>query len=168
MFAVFATGGKQYRVRQGQVIKVETLPHEAGNTIDFNELLLVSNGEDVEVGKPHVDGGKVTAEVVSHGRARKVKILKFRRRKNSIRRAGHRQNYIELKITAISAKNVKAKPKPKVETTPKAKTAKKPAVSDTKVKAQGAKEATKKEATKKVESKQVQENPAKSNKTDEA
>ena len=109
MYAVIATGGKQYRVSQGDKIRVETLPYETGNNIDFNEVLMVSNGEETEVGKPYVEGAKVTAEVLDHGRGKKVRILKFKRRKNSIRRQGHRQNYIELKITSIDAKNVQPK-----------------------------------------------------------
>ncbi len=101
MFAVIKTGGKQYRVQEGLVLKVEKLAVEAGNNVDFNEVLLVSNGDDVKVGAPVVEGVKVTAEVVSHGRGDKVKILKFRRRKHSMKRQGHRQWFTEVKITAI-------------------------------------------------------------------
>ena len=101
MFAVIKTGGKQYRVQEGQVLKVEKLNVEAGNAVDFNDVLLVSNGDDVKVGAPVVDGALVTAEVVSHGRGDKVKILKFRRRKHSMKRMGHRQWFTEVKITAI-------------------------------------------------------------------
>jgi len=101
MFAVIKTGGKQYRVQEGLVLKVEKLAVEAGNSVDFNEVLLVSNGDDVQVGAPVVEGVKVTAEVVSHGRGDKVKILKFRRRKHSMTRQGHRQWFTEIKITAI-------------------------------------------------------------------
>ncbi|MCZ2722474.1 50S ribosomal protein L21 [Marinomonas sp. 15G1-11] len=101
MFAVIKTGGKQYRVQEGQVLKIEKLNVEAGNAVDFNDVLLVSNGDDVKVGAPVVDGALVTAEVVSHGRGDKVKILKFRRRKHSMKRMGHRQWFTEVKITAI-------------------------------------------------------------------
>ncbi|KJZ08425.1 MAG: 50S ribosomal protein L21 [Marinomonas sp.] len=101
MFAVIKTGGKQYRVQEGQVLKVEKLAVEAGGSVDFNEVLLVSNGDDVKVGAPVVEGVKVAAEVVSHGRGDKVKILKFRRRKHSMKRQGHRQWFTEVKITAI-------------------------------------------------------------------
>ncbi|EAQ63223.1 50S ribosomal protein L21 [Marinomonas sp. MED121] len=101
MFAVIKTGGKQYRVQEGQVLKVEKLAVEAGGNVDFNEVLLVSNGDDVKVGAPVVEGVKVAAEVVSHGRGDKVKILKFRRRKHSMKRQGHRQWFTEVKITAI-------------------------------------------------------------------
>ena len=101
MFAVIKTGGKQYRVQEGQTLKVEKLAIEAGSAVEFDEVLLVSNGDDVKVGAPVVEGSKVTAEVVAHGRGDKVKILKFRRRKHSMKRAGHRQWFTEVKITGI-------------------------------------------------------------------
>ncbi|NVK75309.1 MAG: 50S ribosomal protein L21, partial [Oceanospirillaceae bacterium] len=91
MFAVIKTGGKQYRVEEGQTLKVEKLAVEEGGAIQFDDVLLVSNGDDVKVGAPVVEGAKVTAEVVAHGRGDKVKILKFRRRKHSMKRMGHRQ-----------------------------------------------------------------------------
>ncbi len=101
MFAVIKTGGKQYRVKEGQVLKIEKLDAEAGNSVDFNDVLLVSNGDDVKIGAPVVEGALVTAEVVAHGRGDKVKILKFRRRKHSMTRMGHRQWFTEVKITSI-------------------------------------------------------------------
>ena len=103
MFAVIVSGGKQYRVQEGQTLKVEKLAVEAGAAVDFDRVLLVSNGDDVKVGAPVVEGAKVSAEVVSHGRGDKVTIVKFRRRKHHMKRAGHRQNYTEVKITGISA-----------------------------------------------------------------
>ena len=99
MFAVIVTGGKQYRVQEGQTLKVEKLIAEAGANVDFDRVLLVSNGDDIKVGAPVVDGAKVSAEVVSHGRGDKVKIIKFRRRKHSMKRQGHRQWFTEDKIT---------------------------------------------------------------------
>ncbi|HFE47893.1 MAG TPA: 50S ribosomal protein L21 [Chromatiaceae bacterium] len=103
MYAVIQTGGKQYRVAQGDVVKVELLKAEEGSSIDLDKVLMVTDGEDVKIGAPYVDGGKVTATVKSHGRAKKVKILKFRRRKHHMKRQGHRQWYTELEITGISA-----------------------------------------------------------------
>ncbi|MBJ7556388.1 50S ribosomal protein L21 [Marinomonas spartinae] len=102
MFAVIKTGGKQYRVQEGQTLKVEKLAVEEGGVVEFNDVLLVSNGDDVKVGAPVVEGAKVTAEVVTHGRGDKVKILKFRRRKHSMKRMGHRQWFTEVKVTAIN------------------------------------------------------------------
>jgi len=103
MFAVIVSGGKQYRVQEGQTLKLEKLAVEAGSSVDFDRVLLVSNGDDVKVGAPVVEGAKVSAEVVSHGRGDKVKIIKFRRRKHHMKRQGHRQWYTEVKITGISA-----------------------------------------------------------------
>jgi large subunit ribosomal protein L21 len=102
MFAVIKTGGKQYRVQEGQTLKVEKLAIEEGGVVQFDDVLLVSNGDDVKIGAPVVEGIKVTAEVVTHGRGDKVKILKFRRRKHSMKRMGHRQWFTEVKITGIN------------------------------------------------------------------
>ncbi|KXS38109.1 MULTISPECIES: 50S ribosomal protein L21 [Modicisalibacter] len=103
MYAVIKSGGKQYRVQEGQTLKLEKLEVATGDSLDFDQVLLVADGDDVKVGAPLVDGAKVTAEVVSHGRGEKVNILKFRRRKHSMRRQGHRQWFTEVKITGISA-----------------------------------------------------------------
>ena len=102
MFAVIQTGGKQYRIQEGQTLKVEKLAVEEGAVVEFNDVLLVSNGDDIKVGTPTIEGAKVTAEVVTHGRRDKVKILKFRRRKHSVKRMGHRQWFTEVNVTGIS------------------------------------------------------------------
>ncbi|GGA67895.1 50S ribosomal protein L21 [Neiella sp. HB171785] len=102
MYAVFQSGGKQHRVAEGQTVRLEKLDVETGAAVEFDKVLLVANGEDVTIGAPFVEGGKVKAEVVTHGRGKKVKIVKFRRRKHSRKQAGHRQWFTEVKITAIS------------------------------------------------------------------
>jgi large subunit ribosomal protein L21 len=102
MYAVIQTGGKQYRVKQGETLKVETLNAEAGQQVEFDKVLLIQSDAGVTVGKPYVDGGKVTATVKSQGRHKKVHIIKFRRRKHHMKRQGHRQNYTEVQITGIS------------------------------------------------------------------
>jgi len=102
MYAVIETGGKQYRVTEGQSIKVELIDAEAGSSIDLDKVLLVANGDDIKVGAPYVKGGKVTATVKSHGRGKKIHIIKFRRRKHFQKEQGHRQHYTELQITGIS------------------------------------------------------------------
>ena len=102
MYAVFQSGGKQHRVAEGQTVRLEKLEVETGSAVDFDKVLLIANGEDVKVGAPFVEGGKVQAEVVVHGRGKKIKIVKFRRRKHSRKQAGHRQWFTEVKITAIS------------------------------------------------------------------
>jgi large subunit ribosomal protein L21 len=103
MYAVVQTGGKQYRVSEGDTIKVEKLGADEGASVELDKVLMITDGEDVKVGAPYVDGGKVTATVKSHGRAKKVKIIKFRRRKHHMKRQGHRQWYTELQVTGISA-----------------------------------------------------------------
>lgn len=103
MYAVIKTGGKQYRVSEGDSLRVERLPADVGSSIDLNEVLMIADGDKITVGAPVVKGGKVSAQVTAHGRGDKVHILKFRRRKHYMKRAGHRQDYTELKITGIKA-----------------------------------------------------------------
>jgi large subunit ribosomal protein L21 len=101
MFAVFKSGGKQHRVVEGEVVRLERLDAEPGAPVEFDEVLLVADGDTVHVGAPLVSGGKVTAEVVAHDRSDKVGIIKFRRRKHYLRRGSHRQHYTDVRITAI-------------------------------------------------------------------
>ena len=103
MYAVVATGGKQYRVAPGDVIRVEKLDVEAGETVELDEVLMVADGDDVKVGAPRIEGGKVTAKVLEHGRGKKVTIVKFRRRKHHRKQMGHRQSFTELEITDVTA-----------------------------------------------------------------
>lgn len=110
MYAVIKSGGKQYRVEYGQVIKLEKLPFEAGKTVDFNDVLMVANGENTHIGAPLVKDAIVQAEVISQGRGKKVEILKFKRRKHHMKRQGHRQDFTEVKITEISIGSEKLAP----------------------------------------------------------
>jgi len=103
MYAVIATGGKQYRVTKDAVLRVEKLDAEPGSTIEFGEVLLVGEGAEVKLGKPRIDGSKVIATVVRHGKGAKVSIVKFRRRKHYLRRKGHRQPFTEVRVTDITA-----------------------------------------------------------------
>jgi large subunit ribosomal protein L21 len=104
MYAVIKTGGKQYRVREGQTLRIESLNAEAGDTVEFDEVLMIGEGSDIKIGSPFVEGAKIAATVESNGRGKKVTIIKFRRRKNrSKTKQGHRQNYTEVKIGKISA-----------------------------------------------------------------
>ncbi|CED72455.1 50S ribosomal protein L21 [Aliivibrio wodanis] len=103
MYAVFQSGGKQHRVSEGQTLRLEKLDVETGATVDFDNVLMIADGEEITVGAPLVAGGKVTAEVVQHGRGDKIKIVKFRRRKHSRKQQGHRQWFTEVRITGISA-----------------------------------------------------------------
>jgi len=101
MYAVIATGGKQYRVEKGAVVRVEKLAAEPGATVEFNQVLLVGNGDQVQSGTPLLSGGKVLGTVEKHARTRKVPVVKFRRRKHYLRQKTHRQSYTEVRITEI-------------------------------------------------------------------
>lgn len=103
MYAVIMTGGKQYRVSQGDKVRVEKLDAAEGDSIELGKVLMVVDGDDIKIGAPVLGGGKVTAQVKAHGRGDKVEIIKFRRRKHHMKRQGHRQAYTELEITGISA-----------------------------------------------------------------
>ena len=103
MYAVVKTGGKQYRVSEGQTLKVEKIKADEGASVELDKVLMIANGDDVKVGSPYLDGGSVTATVKSHGKGKKVHIVKFRRRKHHLKRQGHRQQFTELEITGINA-----------------------------------------------------------------
>ncbi len=103
MYAVIQTGGKQYRVEEGATLKIEKLELGTGDSVEFDKVLMVQSGDAVKVGQPYVEGGKVTATVLSQGRHKKIKIIKFRRRKHHMKQMGHRQYFTEVQITGISA-----------------------------------------------------------------
>ena len=102
MYAVVKTGGKQYRVTQDEYLKVEKLEGNEGDTIELDQVLMIADGDKLKIGSPMLDGGKVTATILSHGRGKKVEIMKFRRRKHHQKRTGHRQSYTEIKVTGIN------------------------------------------------------------------
>ena len=102
-YAVIKTGGKQYRVQQGDVLRVELLEAEEGANVSFDQVLLVGSGDGVNVGAPTIAGATVTATVRRHGRADKIRIIKFRRRKHHKKQMGHRQHFTEVEITGINA-----------------------------------------------------------------
>jgi len=101
MYAVIVSGGKQFRVSEEEIIKLEQLDMAIGGTVKFDKVLMIGQGETVQVGAPYLEGATVTAEILAHGRAKKIKILKFRRRKHHMKRMGHRQNYTQVKISKI-------------------------------------------------------------------
>ena len=119
MYAVIESGGKQHRVVEGEILQLDKLDAVAGDKVKFDKILLVGEGESVKIGTPYVDGTQVEAEVTRQGRADKVKIIKFRRRKHSQKKQGHRQLFTEVKITGIKTK--KPRPKPKRRLRPRAK-----------------------------------------------
>ncbi len=101
MYAVIVSGGKQYRVQEGDSVKLEKIEAEVGSSIDFEKVLMVADGDNINIGAPEVAGAKVSAEIVAQGRHKKVKILKFKRRKHHMKQMGHRQWFTEVKITGI-------------------------------------------------------------------
>ncbi|MDH3342667.1 MAG: 50S ribosomal protein L21 [Gammaproteobacteria bacterium] len=102
MYAVISTGGKQHKVTQGEVLRVEKLDAEEGATVELDKVLMIADGDKINIGTPLVAGGKVTVVVKSHGRGKKVEIMKFRRRKHHQKCTGHRQSYTEIEVTGIA------------------------------------------------------------------
>ena len=102
MYAVFRTGGKQYRAAKGDVLRLEKIEADEGATVEFDEVLLIGEGSDIKVGNPLLDGGVVSGKVLSQGKTKKVNVVKFKRRQNYLRQGSHRQFYTEVEITGIS------------------------------------------------------------------
>jgi large subunit ribosomal protein L21 len=103
MYAVIKTGGKQYRVSEGDILAVERLEGEQGSILTFDRVLAVGGGEGLKLGKPFLEGAKVEAEVLTQGRAKKVLVFKFKRRKGYKRTKGHRQYFTRLRVKSINA-----------------------------------------------------------------
>ncbi|BGI51088.1 MAG: 50S ribosomal protein L21 [Arsenophonus endosymbiont of Ceratovacuna japonica] len=101
MYAIFRSGGKQYRVSEGQIVRLEKIDTITDEIIEFNQVLLIANNNDIKIGTPIVHGAKIKAKVVTHIRGEKIKIIKFHRRKHSHKQQGHRQWYTDVKITNI-------------------------------------------------------------------
>jgi large subunit ribosomal protein L21 len=126
MYAVFRTGGKQYRAVKGDVLRLEKIEAEEGTTINFDDVLLIGEGADIKVGNPIIPGSSVSAKVLRQGKSKKVSVVKFKRRQNYLRQGSHRQFFTEVEITAISASGAK-KAAPKAEKAEAAPAAKKAA-----------------------------------------
>ncbi len=103
MYAVVATGGKQYKVQEGEVLRVEKLAGEVGSEIAFDEVLMTSDGENVKIGQPLVEGAQVKGHIVEQGKSKKIIVFKYKRRKRYRRKQGHRQPYTAIKIDSIEA-----------------------------------------------------------------
>lgn len=151
MFAVIATGGKQYRVAPGDRIRVEKLDADQGATVTIDDVLMVGDGDDIKIGAPHVDGSAVTAKVLGHGRHAKVYTVKLKRRKHHRRQASHRQHFTELEITAVGGKGEA----PAKKAASKKAASKKAASKSTAKKAPAKKAAAKKAASKKSTAKKA-------------
>ncbi|MDG1463156.1 MAG: 50S ribosomal protein L21 [Gammaproteobacteria bacterium] len=109
MYAVFKTGGKQYRAAKGDTLQIEKLPVAEGDKISFDEVLMVGEGADIKIGTPLVSGGKVEAKVIALGKTKKVDVVKFKRRKNYLRMGTHRQQFTLVEITGIKGGAAKKK-----------------------------------------------------------
>ena len=151
MYAVFRTGGKQYRAAKGDVLRLEKIEADEGATIEFDEVLLVGEGSSIKVGSPLLIGGTVSAKVVCQGKSRKVSVVKFKRRQNYLRQGSHRQFFTEVEITGIAAgSGKKAAPKVEKAKADKADVAAKPAAKTTVAKKPTAKKPATKKATPKT------------------
>jgi large subunit ribosomal protein L21 len=155
MYAVFRTGGKQYRAAKGDVLRLEKIEADEGATITFDEVLLIGEGADVKVGDPLLSGGTVSGKVLSQGKTKKVNVVKFKRRQNYLRQGSHRQFYTEVEITGISGSGAK-KAAPKKEAVVKEEAAEEPAAK---------KKAAKKTAEKKTASKKTSKKKTAAKKT---
>lgn len=103
MFAIIETGGKQYKVNEGDVIFIEKLEVEEGSVVTFDKVLSVVNGEKIEFGTPYVDGASVTANVIKNGKGKKIHVMTYKPKKNQKKKIGHRQPYTKVQITSINA-----------------------------------------------------------------
>ena len=146
MYAVFRSGGKQYRASKGEVLKLEKLDADEGASVEFDEVLLVGEGSDIKVGSPLIEGGSVSAKVLRQGKSKKVSVVKFRRRQNYLRQHTHRQFFTEVEITDISSSGKARKPAAKATAAEEKPTDEKPAAK----KAAAKKPAAKKKAAKKT------------------
>jgi len=115
MYAVFRSGGKQYRAAKGDVLRLEKIDGDEGATVKFDEVLLVGEGSDIKVGSPTLSGSTVSAKVLQQGKSRKVSVVKFKRRKNYLRQGSHRQFFTEVEITDITGGSAKKAAAPKAE-----------------------------------------------------
>lgn len=102
MYAVIKSGGKQYRVREGQTLRLEKLPGNEGESVTFDQVLFLGNDDNFKIGNPCIEGATVTGKIKKQGRAKKVRILKMKRRKHHMKRMGHRQYYVEVEIQTIA------------------------------------------------------------------
>ena len=157
MYAVFRTGGKQYRAAKGDVLRLEKIEAEEGASVDFDDVLLIGDGSDIKVGNPVIAGGSVSAKVLRQGKSRKVPVVKFKRRQNYLRQGTHRQFFTEVEITGIKASGAKKAEPKQEEPAAKKKATKKPAAK---------KAATKKPAAKKKAAKEPAAKKKAAKKTD--
>ena len=160
MYAVFRSGGKQYRAAKGDVLRLEKIDGDEGATVKFDEVLLVGEGSDIKVGSPTLSGSTVSAKVVRQGKSRKVSVVKFKRRKNYLRQGSHRQFFTEVEITAITGGSAKKAAAPKAEAAEKPAEKKEAAAAKPAKKKVAKKAAAKKAPAKKAAAKKAAAKPA--------
>jgi large subunit ribosomal protein L21 len=103
MYAIVRSGGKQYRVEEGALVSVDTVAGKVGDTVTLGDILVIADGDDVKAGQPALDGAKVTAEIVAHGKGPKIQVLRYKNKTRQRRARGHRQSETTLRITKIEA-----------------------------------------------------------------
>ncbi len=155
MYAVFRSGGKQYRAAKGDVLRLEKIEADEGTTISFEDVLLIGEGADIKVGNPVLSGSSVSGKVLRQGKSKKVSVVKFKRRQNYLRQGSHRQFFTEVEITAISASGAKPKAAPKKAASEKAAPKKAAPKKAAPKKAAAKKTASKKTAPKKAAAKKT-------------
>ncbi len=155
MYAVFRTGGKQYRAAKGDVLRLEKIEADEGASVEFDNVLLIGEGSDIKVGNPVLEGSKVSAKVLRQGKSRKVPVVKFKRRQNYLRQGSHRQFFTEVEITAISGGGKPAAKKPDADAKPAAKKTTKKSAAKKAAKPAAKKKAAKKPAAKKKAAKKT-------------
>ena len=164
MYAVFRSGGKQYRAAKGDVLRLEKIEADEGATVKFDEVLMVGEGADVKVGSPLLSGSTVSGKVVKQGKSKKVSVVKFKRRKNYLRQGSHRQFFTEVEITGITGGSAK-KAAPKAEEKADKPAAKKTAAKKAPAKKKAAKKVAKKAPAKKAPAKKAAAKKTASKKT---
>ena len=152
MYAVVNTGGKQYKVRQGEILRVEKLPGDVGSPVTFDRVLMFADGEDVSIGQPVLDNVAVEGHIVEQGKAKKIIVFKYKRRKRYRRKQGHRQEFTAVQIDSITDKGAKAGKAAEISDEPKPKAKK----AEAEPKAEAKKETAKKESVKKSETKEAE------------
>jgi len=153
MYAVFRTGGKQYRAAKGDVLRLEKIEADEGASVQFDDVLLIGEGKDIKVGNPVLSGSSVSATVLRQGKSKKVPVVKFKRRQNYLRQGTHRQFFTEVEITDISGSGAK-------KATPKKDEADKPAAKKAATKKKVAKKSAAKKAAKPAAKKKAAKKPA--------
>ncbi len=162
MYAVVNSGGKQYKVQQGQVLRIEKIPGDVGNPVTFDRVLMFSDGENVSIGQPSLEDIAVEGHIVEQGKAKKIIVFKYKRRKRYRRKAGHRQEFTAVQIDSITSKvkkATKAKKEPKAEV-------KKPETKKAEPKEEAKKAAPEKKAPKQTKSKATATKKAKTDDSD--